>query len=137
MPDGFDEIQEETMEDDTSVPSDLTYFLDFKRGAVRKKIDDIEALRQAIIMILSTERGAWSIYDENYGCDLYKLVGMPRNYIIARLPDMIESALLQDDRITEITDYEYYVPESEPDTLVCVYTVNSVFGDIEMQTEVG
>ena len=54
-----------TLEDETQ-PS-LTYALDAENGRIRGKVDGLEAVKQAVYLVLSTERFAHLIYSWNYG----------------------------------------------------------------------
>ena len=53
----------------------LTYALDIEHGRIRGMVDELESLRQAIYLILSTERYAYLIYSWNYGVELVELIG--------------------------------------------------------------
>ena len=57
-----------TLEDETQ-PS-LTYALDAENGRIRGKVDGLEAVKQAVYLVLSTERFAHLIYSWNYGAEL-------------------------------------------------------------------
>jgi len=65
--------------------------------------DGIEAVQQAVYHILSTERYAYAIYDDNYGVELEKYIGRSFGYLEASIQNTLRDALLQDDRITDVT----------------------------------
>ena len=65
-------------------------------------IDGIEALRQAIYHILSTERYAYAIYDEDYGVELEKYKGRSFAYLETTIQTTLRDALLHDDRILAV-----------------------------------
>lgn len=58
----------------------LTYALDIEHRRIRGMVDELESLRQAIYLILSTERYAYLIYSWNYGVELVELIGQPKEY---------------------------------------------------------
>ena len=62
-------------------------------------IDGKEAVRQAIYLILNTERYAWLIHSWNYGVELHSLIGQDPDFCIPEIERCVREALLQDDRI--------------------------------------
>lgn len=68
--------------------------------------DDIAAIEQAIYKILNTERYKYVIYSWNYGVELADLFGKPIPWVFSELPRRIREALVQDDRIHDVTDID-------------------------------
>lgn len=68
-------------------------------------IDGKEAVRQAIYLILNTERYAWLIHSWNYGVELHSLIGQDPDFCIPEIERCVREALLQDDRITAVDDF--------------------------------
>lgn len=66
------------------------------------KVTDIEAIKQAIYHILSVERYAYLIYDDNYGVELEQYIGQDLEFLEATIEDTLREALTQDDRITDV-----------------------------------
>lgn len=66
------------------------------------KVTDIEAIQQAIYHILSVERYAYLIYDDNYGVELEQYIGQDLEFLEATIEDTLREALTQDDRITDV-----------------------------------
>lgn len=66
------------------------------------KIDDLEAIKQAVGHILSVERYAYIIYDDNYGVELEKYIGQNYEFLESTIEDTLKEALLQDDRIIDV-----------------------------------
>lgn len=111
----------------------LTYALDIESGRIRGKVDGLEALRQAVYLILQTERYAFLIYSWNYGVELRELIGQPKDYALPEIKRCITEALLQDDRITAVDSFEF----STGKKFVHVrFTVHSSLGDLEVETDV-
>lgn len=111
----------------------LTYALDIEHGCIRGMVDELESLRQAIYLILSTERYAYLIYSWNYGVELVELIGQPKEYALPEIKRCITEALLQDDRITAVDGFEF---ETGKKTVHVTFIVHSIFGDLEVETDV-
>ena len=102
--------------------------------------DKLTAVQQAAYKILNTERYKHVIYSWNYGVELQDLFGKPIPYVLSEIPRRITEALVQDDRINDVTDYDIsYVRDNSQgkrgDVLV-KFKIQSIYGDIEMQKEV-
>lgn len=102
--------------------------------------DKLTAVQQAAYKILNTERYKHVIYSWNYGAELQDLFGKPIPYVLSEIPRRITEALVQDDRINDVTDYDIsYVRDNSQgkrgDVLV-KFKIQSIYGEIEMQKEV-
>ncbi len=95
--------------------------------------DDLLALQQSIYLILGTERYEHIIYSWDYGVELLDLIGKPIPYVMAVIPRRITEALTQDDRIEDVTDFEF---ERNKQKLHVTFVVKSILGDIPVSTEV-
>ncbi len=112
----------------------LTYSVDFQTGVVARKIDGLDAMKQAIQKILQTERYEHAIYNWNYGLELADLYGKPRAFVYSELKRRIKEALIQDDRITEVENFVFEKPER--DGVMVRFTVHTIFGDIDTGRQV-
>lgn len=65
-------------------------------------LDELDAVRQAVEKILSTERGAYEIYDPSFGVRFERYIGKSIGYLQSTIQDELNTALLQDDRITSV-----------------------------------
>ena len=92
---------------------------------VQSTIDDLQSVKQAVDIILNTDRFRWQIYSSNMGTELETLIGGDASYIESELPRMIEEALLVDDRITEVGNFQH---TTQGETMTWSFTVISVFG---------
>ncbi|MGG1597605.1 DUF2634 domain-containing protein [Paenibacillus naphthalenovorans] len=97
-----------------------TYRLDLENGRIAGMIDELDAVRQAVFMILSTDRFAYFIYSGNYGMERRAAGGFS-----LELQRLVSEALLQDDRITGIEDFQVSVNGDEAEVS---FTVVSIFG---------
>lgn len=89
--------------------------------------DKLDSVKQAVYKILNTERYMYPIYSWNYGVELEDLFGEPVSYVCAELERRIMEALTQDDRIETVSDFDFDI--SQKHTVVCSFTVHSLFGD--------
>ena len=115
------------IQEDDRMPS-YTYYIDFDRNRIIGTVDDIEAVKQAIYLILQTERYESLIYNFYYGTEFDSLIGKSRELITSELERRIREALLEDDRIVKATDFTIEFPS---DKAIVEFTVNTIFGDIE------
>jgi len=85
-----------------------TYYLDFESGRIRRPIDGRRAIQQFIRMSLKTERFRYLIYDENFGSELHALIAedLPQELLETEIPRVIREALLIDDRIQDVKNFE-------------------------------
>ena len=120
------------LEDSNTVS--LTYGLDLKNKRIVKRIDDIEAMEQAIFKILSTERQAHIIYDDSYGVELERFIGKNIDFIKSDIERTISEALLADDRILSISNFT--INDLIKDSLHIEFDVNTVYGNIPIKSEV-
>lgn len=96
-------------------------------------VDGLEALRQAVYKMLSTEQFEYPVYSFSYGIAWKQLIGEERPYVRAEMKRMIREALLQDDRIKEVDGFRF---SFAGDTCQCTFHVTSIYGETEIETEV-
>ena len=97
-------------------------------------IDQIQAVEQAVYLILTTERYQWLIFSWNYGVELHNLIGKDPEYCIPEIERRIREALLQDDRITAVENFQFEITEKKK--VLTTFTVISIFGGITTTLEV-
>ena len=118
---------------ETSYPS-KTYKVEFETlNQINGFSDDLDAIKQAIYLILSTERYAHIIYSWDYGVELIDLIGKPIPYVMSELPRRIKEALIQDNRIKDVVDFEF---ERQGKKLHTTFTVVTNLGNIPSELEV-
>ena len=98
------------------------------------KTDEREAVQQAVYKILNTERYTYPIYSWNYGIELVDLFGQPIPWVYPELERRITEALVWDDRITSVTEFEF---DSVKNEVHASFTVNTIFGSFEESLVVG
>ena len=90
-------------------PTTRTYHLDLENKRLGRRIaDTVEAMNQAVFLILSDERFSYKIYSEDYLVELEELIGKRRGYVEADIRRRLEEALFQDDRITGVRDFNFH-----------------------------
>lgn len=96
-------------------------------------VEDMDAIKQAIYLILSTERYEHIIYSWDYGVELNDLIGKPMSYVTSEIPRRIRDALITDDRIDDVTDFEF---EQTNRKLSVTFTVITTVGNVTTEIEV-
>jgi len=110
-----------------------TYKLDFNEKKVAGFVDGIEAVKQAIYKIIRTERYEHIIYSWNYGIELQGLFGKPKALVYPELKRRFTEALMQDDRITAVEDFNF---SERKGNVTVSFTVKTIFGDVEAERTV-
>ncbi len=103
-----------------------TYRIDFEKGKTIGFCDGVEALKQAIYLILNTERYEYLIYSWNYGSELNELIGKQKDIAESEFKRRITEALLQDDRINNIDNFIF---KYDKDCVQVGFTVFSIYGE--------
>lgn len=111
----------------------LSWQLDFRTGRVTNRIDELDAVKQAVFKILQTERYEYLIYTFDYGSELRGLIGVNPLFVRSELNRRIEEALLQDDRIIAIENTQVTIEEER---LLATFTVVTGLGEFEYEQEV-
>lgn len=112
----------------------LSYKMKLEKEHIQNKIDGIEAVKQAIYKILLTDRYKYEIYNWNYGIDIGELIGKPKDYVKAILPEKIDDALKPDDRIESVDDFVF--TDVDKTTLAVRFTVTTIYGSTDIKWEV-
>ncbi|MEF3309525.1 DUF2634 domain-containing protein [Paenibacillus sp. GYB004] len=110
-----------------------TWRLDFEAGRVTGMIDNLDAVQQAVIKILQTDRFAQLIYSFNYGNELNRLIGMSPLFVQSEATRIIQEALSVDDRIRGVQDVTVSI---EGDSMTITFTVITQYGSFQASWEV-
>lgn len=124
-----DNILLNNIEDFTKQTS-RTYCLDIEKNIITNYCDGIDAMKQTIYCILNTERFDYLIYSWNYGVEIKNLIGENATFVISELERVIKEALLQDDRITDINEFQFEISKNQ--VKVNFIAITSV-GDVEFE----
>ena len=118
--------------DVTSLKPSKTYRLG-DNGHIEGFVDGREAVAQAIKLMLSTERFAYSIYSPDYGVEVEDLIGARREFVVGDIERRITEALTEDDRISGIEDFEITF---SGETANVSFTANTIFGNVDVERSV-
>ncbi len=110
------------------------YKMHFEQNIINGFCDELEAMQQVIYKILNTERYQHIIYSWNYGIELVDLYGEPMTYVCPELQRRITEALMQDDRIDSVDNFEF--DTSEKRIVKVTFTVHTIFGNVESEKAV-
>ena len=116
---------------DNSWHPSLTYQLNGNR--IEGKVDGLDAVMQAVELILKTERFRSLAYSWDYGVEFETLIGQDRRYLEADLKRRILEALSEDDRILGIQGFQL---SFERESANVSFTVLTVFGSFLLQRSV-
>ena len=113
----------------TTLPS-RTLKMDHDWKTINGTIDQIQAVEQAVFLILTTERYQWLIFSWNYGVELQNLIGKDPEFCVPEIERRIREALLQEDRITAVENFPFDVNKKQ---VLTTFQVVSVFGNINVE----
>lgn len=112
--------------EEIEIPS-YTYKIDTNKDRVNDYIDELEAVKQAIYKILNTERYDYPIYSWDYGVELSDLIGQPVAYVYPEIERVVTEALLADDRIENVSNFEF---SNEGEKVFTTFEVETIFGNL-------
>jgi phage baseplate assembly protein W len=118
------------------VPPEMTsrsYHFDLDSQRVRGITDRREAMRQAIYLIIYTERYQYPIYSRNYGAEMNDLIGQPIPFVLPEIRRRVTEALMHDDRITAVDNWNFNVQRGK---VAATFTAHTIYGDIGADVEV-
>ena len=110
-----------------------TFFLDIDRNRVYGYTDGREAMKQAIYLILETERYQYVIFSWDYGVEFVDLFGQAMTFVLPELKRRIIEALLQDTRITSVESFDFQVKNG---VVLVTFTAFTIFGEISIERAV-
>lgn len=110
-----------------------TYAMDLDTR-VQGTTDNLKAMEQVIFKILQTERYNHSkVYSDNFGVEFASLVGQPITFVIPEIQRRIREALTWDERIQNVSDFEFSGNKSK---IHVSFTVHTIFGEVKSSAEV-
>jgi len=110
-----------------------TFYLDINRNVVFGYTDGQEAIKQAIYLIIETERYQYIIFSRNYGVELFDLYGQSMTYVLPELQRRISEAVLQDTRIKRLEDFDFKVTRNK---VLVTFTAVTIHGVIPVKKAV-
>lgn len=125
LPTQYVDLSESDFEIDEELNT-LTYKMHISLEIINGKVDEQEAMIQAIYKILNTERYAYPIYSNNYGIELIDLIGEDAEWVCPELQRRIEEALLQDERIEEVNNFDFTIEKNQ---VHVSFTASTIYGN--------
>lgn len=122
-----------TTELEIVVEPSKNYRMIFDRNRIDKTVDGKEAMKQVIYKILNTERYQYVIYSWNYGIELMDLYGQNPDLVCPILEQRIKEALIQDDRINDVVNFEFFINKN---SILVTFTAKTIFGEIDAERTV-
>lgn len=102
----------------------LTFKIDFEKNKIVGKTDGLEAVKQAVFLMLSTERDYSEIYNY-YGIKFYDLIGRDIYLAVSELKRRIIEILKNDNRILEVENFKF---NEIDEGLELVFDVVTIYG---------
>ncbi|MGG1203179.1 DUF2634 domain-containing protein [Bacillus inaquosorum] len=133
------EIEFDDIEDDSEViETSQTYKIDFENGRITNEmITGLEAIRQFVYLSLHTERYAYSVFSHDIGNELQDILADNETtdaYKKMEIPRLIEEALIYDDRVSSVSDFEI---EKQGESFHVSFTVETDEGKLEIEEVLG
>ncbi|MDG0768180.1 DUF2634 domain-containing protein [Bacillus halotolerans] len=133
------EIEFDDIEDDGEViETSQTYKIDFENGRITNEIiTGLEAIKQFVYLSLHTERYAYSVFSHDIGNELQDVLADNETtdaYKKMEIPRLIEEALIYDDRVSSVSDFEI---EKQGDSFCVSFTVETDEGKLEIEEVLG
>ena len=110
----------------------LTWHINKETGRIQNTTEGLAAVRQAVEIILNVQRFHWQIFSPYSGAEFEDLIGLNYGYVVSELQRRIVAALLMDDRIRSVSDFNFVHCE---DVVYVSFMVESVFGSFGAQKE--
>jgi hypothetical protein len=118
--------------EEVEIPS-RTYKILLENDRISGYIDGLDAIIQAIYLILNTERYRHVIYSWDYGVELLELYGKPMPYVMSEAERRIKEALMQDDRIVDVTNFNF---EPNGKRLHVTFDVITDYGTVQVDKDI-
>ncbi|MBT2626078.1 DUF2634 domain-containing protein [Bacillus sp. ISL-32] len=133
------EIEFDDIEDDSEViETSRTYRIDFENGRITNElITGLEAVKQFVYMALHTERYSYSVFSHDIGNELQEVLSDNETtdaYKKMEIPRLVEEALIYDDRISSVTEFEI---EKSGDRFFVSFIVETDEGTLEIGEVLG
>lgn len=111
------------------------WIVDFEDGGNVSPESNLETIAQGVRFALETGRFKHPIMGSNFGTIFDDLIGTDYDYIRSELARRIMDALLIDDRIVDVRDFQYTRGENSAMTVSC--TVETILGNVNISTTIG
>ena len=111
------------------------WIVDFANGGNVAPESNLDTIVQAVRFALETGRFQYPIMGSNFGTVFDDLIGTDYAYVRSEISRRITEALLIDDRIVGVRDFQYTQGDNSAITVSC--TVETMLGDVNISTTIG
>lgn len=106
-----------------------TYKVDHVTNKIRGMTDELDAMTQAVEIILQVERYYFQIYSANFGVNLNELIGQEYGFVCSELKRRINDSFVPDNRILNTSNW-VFSQLGPDDNLTVSFVVHTVYGNI-------
>jgi len=111
-----------------------TFMIDWSSRQISGMGSGLAAMRQAVDIILNTERFRWQIYSPNFGVELEELIGEEYDYVTSEIARRVEDAFTIDSRVLSVGNFVF--TDQGQGVLKCVFDVSTIFGPVQAEVTV-
>nr|WP_302974208.1 DUF2634 domain-containing protein [Enterocloster clostridioformis]DAQ58231.1 MAG TPA: Protein of unknown function (DUF2634) [Caudoviricetes sp.] len=111
-----------------------TFMIDWSSRQISGMGSGLAAMRQAVDIILNTERFRWQIYSPNFGVELEELIGEEYDYVASEIARRVEDAFSTDSRVLSVGNFVF--TDQGQGVLKCVFDVSTIFGPVQAEVTV-
>lgn len=111
-----------------------TFMIDWSSRQISGMGSGLAAMRQAVDIILNTERFRWQIYSPNFGVELEELIGEEYDYVTSEIARRVEDAFSTDSRVLSVGNFVF--TDQGQGVLKCVFDVSTIFGPVQAEVTV-
>lgn len=111
-----------------------TFMIDWSSRQISGMSSGLAAMRQAVDIILNTERFRWQIYSPNFGVELEELIGEEYDYVTSEIARRVEDAFTIDSRVLSVGNFVF--TDQGQGVLKCVFDVSTIFGPVQAEVTV-
>ena len=111
-----------------------TFMIDWSSRQISGMGSGLAAMRQAVDIILNTERFRWQIYSPNCGVELEELIGEEYDYVTSEIARRVEDAFTIDSRVLSVGNFVF--TDQGQGVLKCVFDVSTIFGPVQAEVTV-
>jgi len=108
-------------------------YTDDDHGAIISRlngyVDGLEAVRQTVHAIVHTERYSVPHMHPDDGIEMEQFIGRSFNYFRAKIKNVLNDALLRDDRITGLEILRIF--QEAPGSVQCEVKIYSIYGAVD------
>lgn len=108
-----------------------TFMIDWSSRQIGGMDSGLAAMRQAVEIILNTERFRWQIYGPDFGVELEELIGEEYDYATSEIARRVEDAFSTDSRILSVENFVF--TDQGQSTLKCTFDVSTIFGLVQAE----